>query len=162
MLLQESNLTTRQPRRVSYHVIQATTVEEWLAQSPYLAAWVGFEPATLRIQGAYHRVFVDCPWNVFLLSKCLTLQLLYLEIRPSYVIVVVILACDWCTTLEGKGNKDIPRLRWIDNINEDMTSLGLTLKGEINLTNDWWQWQSFIRTHHHHKWLVSVTDDVDT
>ena len=49
-LLQELNLTARQPRRVPHHVLQATT-SEGLAQGPYVAAKMGFEPATLRMQG---------------------------------------------------------------------------------------------------------------
>jgi len=42
-LLQESNLTAMQPRRVPHHVIQATA-SEGLAQGPYMVARVGFEP----------------------------------------------------------------------------------------------------------------------
>ena len=49
-LLQELNLTTRQPCRVPHHVIQAI-LSEGLAQCPYVAAIVRFEPATLRMQG---------------------------------------------------------------------------------------------------------------
>ena len=45
-LLQESNLTARQP----HYAIQTTT-SEVLAQGTYEVARVGFEPATLRIQG---------------------------------------------------------------------------------------------------------------
>src|SRR6218665_2341485 len=47
-LFHESNLATRQPRRASHHVVQATTSEtcEGLAQGPYVAARVEFEPAT--------------------------------------------------------------------------------------------------------------------
>jgi len=41
-LLQESNLTARQPRRAPHHVIQATT-SEGLAQGPYVVARVGFK-----------------------------------------------------------------------------------------------------------------------
>jgi len=37
---------------------------------------------------------------------------------------------------EGKRNKDRPRLRWIDNINEDIESVGLTLRREMDLTKD--------------------------
>lgn len=33
---------------------------------------------------------------------------------------------------------------WIDNIHEDITSLGLTLRGALDLTKDWEQWISFI------------------
>ena len=43
------NLTAWQPRWAPHHVIQATT-SEGLAQGPYLAARVGLEPATLRMQ----------------------------------------------------------------------------------------------------------------
>ena len=46
-LLQESNLTAKQPHRAPHHVIQATTIEG-LAQVPYVAARVVFEPAILR------------------------------------------------------------------------------------------------------------------
>ena len=49
-LLQESNLIARQQHRAPHHAIQATT-SEGLAQSPYVVARVGFELATLRIQG---------------------------------------------------------------------------------------------------------------
>ena len=51
-LLQESNLTARQPRRgsVPHHAILAT-MSEGLAQGPYVAARVGFEPVALRMQG---------------------------------------------------------------------------------------------------------------
>ena len=52
-LLQESNLATRQPRRPPYHGIQATT-SEGLAQGPYVAARVGFEPATFHTEGTEH------------------------------------------------------------------------------------------------------------
>jgi len=47
-LLQESNLTSRQPRRAPHHVIQ-TTASEVIAQGPYVASRVGFEPATFQI-----------------------------------------------------------------------------------------------------------------
>ena len=50
-LLQESNLTARQPRRVPYHDIHSPT-SEGLAQGSYLAARMGFKPATLDAQGA--------------------------------------------------------------------------------------------------------------
>ena len=50
MLLLESNLTARQPRRAPHHVIRATT-SEGLAQGPYVVARVGFEPVTLLMQG---------------------------------------------------------------------------------------------------------------
>src|SRR6218665_577062 len=49
-LLQESNLAARQPRGAPHYVIQATT-SEGLAQGPYLATRMGFEPATFRIEG---------------------------------------------------------------------------------------------------------------
>ena len=49
-LLQESNLTAKQPRRAPHHVIQATMRSEGLAQCPYVAARAGFEPATLRTE----------------------------------------------------------------------------------------------------------------
>ena len=51
--MSESNLTARQPLRVPYHVIQATTIVG-LAMVPflYVAATVGFEPATLRTKDA--------------------------------------------------------------------------------------------------------------
>jgi len=49
---------------------------------------------------------------------------------------------------EGKRNKDRPRMRWIiDNINENIESVGLTLRGAMELTKDRGQWRSFIRTH---------------
>jgi len=49
-LLQDSNLTTRQPRRVPNHFIQATT-SEGLTQGPYVVARVGSKPATSWTQG---------------------------------------------------------------------------------------------------------------
>ena len=42
---------------------------------------------------------------------------------------------------EGKRNKGRPRQRWIDNITEDITSCGLTLKRAMDLTNDRGQWR---------------------
>ena len=48
---------------------------------------------------------------------------------------------------EGKRNKGRPRLRWIDNVNEDFESVGLTLRGAMDLTKNWGQWRSFIHTH---------------
>ena len=50
-LLQESNLTARQPRREPHHVMQATPNEE-LARGSYVAVREGFEPATLLTEGA--------------------------------------------------------------------------------------------------------------
>ena len=50
-LLQESNLTARQPRTAPHHVIQITAIEG-LVQGPYVAATVKFEPAILRKKGA--------------------------------------------------------------------------------------------------------------
>ena len=47
-LLQESNLTAR---HAPHHAIQAAT-SEGLAQGPYVAARVGFEPVTLQMQGS--------------------------------------------------------------------------------------------------------------
>ena len=49
-LLQELNLTTRQPRRAPHYVIQTAT-SEGIVQGPYVVARVGFEPETLRTQG---------------------------------------------------------------------------------------------------------------
>jgi len=49
-LLQELNLTTRQPLKAPHHVIQAIA-SEGLAQGPYVVARVGFEPPTLQMQG---------------------------------------------------------------------------------------------------------------
>ena len=43
-------LAARQPSRVPHHVILATT-SEGLAQGPYKAARVGFEPTTFRTEG---------------------------------------------------------------------------------------------------------------
>jgi len=48
---------------------------------------------------------------------------------------------------EGKRNKGRRRLRWIDNVNEDIESIGLTLRGTMGFTRDRGQWKSFIRTH---------------
>jgi len=48
---------------------------------------------------------------------------------------------------EGKRNKGRPRLRWVDNIKEGMTSFGLTLRRAMDLTNYRGQWRSFLRTH---------------
>lgn len=49
---------------------------------------------------------------------------------------------------EGKRNQSRPRPRWIDNVNEDMESSGLTWRGAMDLTKDQGQWRSFIRTCH--------------
>jgi len=43
-LLQESNLTARQPHRAPHHVIHASA-SEGLVQGPYVAASLRFEPA---------------------------------------------------------------------------------------------------------------------
>jgi len=51
--IQDSTLSARQPRRALYHFIQ-TTASEGLAQSPYVATRVEFEPATLRNEGTLH------------------------------------------------------------------------------------------------------------
>jgi len=48
--------------------------------------------------------------------------------------------------LEGRRNKGRPRLLWIDNINEDIESIGLQLRGAMGFTKDRGQWSSFIRT----------------
>ena len=48
-LLEEFNLTAKQPCRAPHHIVQATT-SAGLAQGPYVAR-VGFEPATMRMQG---------------------------------------------------------------------------------------------------------------
>ena len=47
----------------------------------------------------------------------------------------------------GNRNKGRPRLRWIDNVKEDIESIGLTLRWAIDLTKDRGQWRSFIRIH---------------
>jgi len=37
---------------------------------------------------------------------------------------------------QNKRNKSRPRLRWIDNINEDLESIGLTLRIAMDLIKD--------------------------
>jgi len=37
---------------------------------------------------------------------------------------------------EINRNKGRPRIHWIDNINEDIESIGLTLRGAMDLTKD--------------------------
>jgi len=37
-----------------------------------------------------------------------------------------------CARFEGKRNKGRSRRRWIDNINEDMTSVGLTINNGLD------------------------------
>jgi len=59
-LLQKSNLAARQPRSASHHVIQSTT-SEGLAQGPYVATRVGFEPATFRTEGTEHHNSTTTP-----------------------------------------------------------------------------------------------------
>ena len=59
-LLQKSNLTARQARRALYHIVQAT-MSEGLPQGPYVAAKVGFEPATLSMQGTELTTTPPCP-----------------------------------------------------------------------------------------------------
>jgi len=61
-LLQESDLTARQPHRAPHHVIQATT-SEGLAQGPYVAARVGFKPATFSIEFTKHHHSATTPLN---------------------------------------------------------------------------------------------------
>jgi len=53
MLLEESYLTARQPRRAPHHVIQAIT-SEGLARGPYVEARGGVGPATFRTKGTKH------------------------------------------------------------------------------------------------------------
>ena len=53
MLLQESNLAASQPGRVPHHIMQATA-SEGLAQGAYVAARLGFEPATFRTEVIKH------------------------------------------------------------------------------------------------------------
>jgi len=48
---------------------------------------------------------------------------------------------------DRKRKKGGTRLRWIDNINEDITSLGLMLRGAMDLTIDRGQLKSSICTH---------------
>jgi len=51
---------TRQPRRAPHHAMQATT-SEGLAEGLYVAVRVGFESATLRLQGGtYHGATTLC------------------------------------------------------------------------------------------------------
>src|SRR6218665_1863772 len=45
---------------------------------------------------------------------------------------------------KGKRNKGRPRLRWIENVKEDIESFGLTLRGAMGFTKDRGQWRSFI------------------
>ena len=52
-LLQELNLTARQPHWAPRHVIQAI-MSEGLSQGPYVAAKVGFKPATFHTEGTEH------------------------------------------------------------------------------------------------------------
>ena len=61
---------------------------------------------------------------------------------------------------EGKRNKGRPRLRWIDNINEDITPLGLTLRATMDLkvTEDN---GGHLFVPIAAKWLASGTDEDD-
>ena len=52
----------RQPRRAPHHIIQAT-MSEGIAQGPYIAAKVGFEPATLQTQDT--ELTTEPPHNYF-------------------------------------------------------------------------------------------------
>ena len=61
-LLLKLNLTVGQSRRVPHHVIQATT-SEGLAQGPYVAARVGFKPATFSIEFTKHHHSATTPLN---------------------------------------------------------------------------------------------------
>ena len=60
-LLQESNLAARQSHRSPLHVIQATT-SEGHAQGPYVAARVGFEPATFCTEHHQAPQLCMCIW----------------------------------------------------------------------------------------------------
>ena len=59
-LLQKSNLTARQPRKVPLDVIQATT-SEGPVQGHYMAARVGFKPATFLTEGTEHHHWATTP-----------------------------------------------------------------------------------------------------
>ena len=59
-LLQELNLTARQPRRAPHYVIQATT-SEGLAQGLLMVGRVGFKPATFLTEGTKHHHWATMP-----------------------------------------------------------------------------------------------------
>ena len=59
-LLQESNLAARQPHGAPHHIIQAT-INEKLAQGPYVAARGGVELATFRTEGTEHHHSTTTP-----------------------------------------------------------------------------------------------------
>ena len=61
-LLQESNLTARQPRSAPHNVIQAPT-SEGLAQGPYVAAKVVFKPATFHTEDTKYHPSATTPHN---------------------------------------------------------------------------------------------------
>ena len=58
-LLQESNLSSRQPQGAT-SIIQGIT-SEGLAQGPYVAARVGFKPATICTEGTKHHHWATTP-----------------------------------------------------------------------------------------------------
>ena len=60
-LLQESNLTVRQPRRAPHHVIRPTAIEG--RQGSNVTARVGFEPPTLHTEGTEPYQWATTPYD---------------------------------------------------------------------------------------------------
>jgi len=62
---------------------------------------------------------------------------------------------------KGKRNEGRPRLRWIDNMNEDIALLGLTLRVAMDLRNNQDDNEHHLLIPIAAKWLSSGTDDDD-
>ena len=67
MLLQESNLTARQPRRAPNTLYRQLRVKD-LPNGPYMAARVGFEPMTVPTEGTEPTTEKPCYTVIFVIS----------------------------------------------------------------------------------------------
>src|SRR6218665_551915 len=91
-LLQESYLAARQPRKGPHQVIQAT-MSEGLAQGPYVAARVGFEPVTFHTKDTEHLLAFPCSCILHVNDKCFIKYLIFC----SFCNHLLILICYKCS-----------------------------------------------------------------
>ena len=87
MILQESNLATRQPRILPHNVIQAT-MTKGLAHGPYVTARVVFEPATFRTEGTEHHHWATSP-NIVTDKVIVIFALRCAEFKRKYIVYVL-------------------------------------------------------------------------
>ena len=75
-------------------------VREGLAQGPYAAAWGGFEPATLRLQGTEH---TPTPPRPTLLNRAACIVKCRLDVAYTYFIIAIVWArsCSFVNELIG-------------------------------------------------------------